>query len=230
MAVVYFHRRGDNNQVFYVGVGDKKKRAYVKGGRNQYWKNIVKKHGYSVEIVNQDITFDEALELEKEYIKSFGRDTLTNMTDGGQGTLGLEPHNKGKSLTDQEKQVVSQRTKEGMADPQVKERIREGRKNYTYTTQHRENIGKANKRTGNKPPSWKGKNHKPESCEKISVARRGEGNGSSVLTLDQVKFIKKNYIKGSSEWGGTGLAKKLGVSKGTIYSVISGTNWSWVKV
>ena len=55
MAYVYRHIRLDTNQPFYIGIGidnkSKYHRANTHHGRNNYWKNIVKKTDYAVEIL-----------------------------------------------------------------------------------------------------------------------------------------------------------------------------------
>lgn len=89
MAVVYQHIRLDTNEVFYVGIGKTVKRAYSKDRRNSHWKNIVKNTEYIVQIVLEDITWEEACQKEIELIKQYGRKdlnegTLVNMTDGGE--------------------------------------------------------------------------------------------------------------------------------------------------
>ena len=73
MAYVYKHIRLDNNNVFYVGIGSDSsyKRANSKSDRNKYWKNIVNKHGYIIEIYKNNISWDEACVIEKELIKYF---------------------------------------------------------------------------------------------------------------------------------------------------------------
>jgi hypothetical protein len=94
MAVVYQHIRLDNNEVFYVGIGKSQKRAYDKRGyRSIYWRNIAKK-GFIVEILYDNLSWEEACEKEKELIKKYGRKqlnegTLVNMTDGGDGGSGM---------------------------------------------------------------------------------------------------------------------------------------------
>jgi len=94
MAYLYRHIRLDKNIPFYIGIGTDNngffKRAYNKRDRNQYWKRIVNKAGYEVEIIFNDITLHEACEKEKEFIKLYGRKdlgngTLVNGTDGGEG-------------------------------------------------------------------------------------------------------------------------------------------------
>ena len=93
MSQVYEHRRNDTGEVFYVGIGNDKNRPYTKQGRNRFWKRIVNKHGYSVHILHDNISWDEACQLEKQLISQYGRidlgtGCLVNMTDGGDGTLG----------------------------------------------------------------------------------------------------------------------------------------------
>ena len=93
MAYVYQHVRLDTNEVFYVGVGKRKGRSHTHYGRNKHWHHIVNKVGYSVQIIAENISYQEALDLEKNLIKTIGRKDLglgplVNMTDGGEGSLG----------------------------------------------------------------------------------------------------------------------------------------------
>jgi hypothetical protein len=83
---VYIHRRGDTDEPFYVGKG-KGRRAVQCEGRNRYWKRVVAKHGFTVEIVAWFAKESEAFDCEVVLIselRSAGYD-LTNMTDGGEG-------------------------------------------------------------------------------------------------------------------------------------------------
>jgi len=96
---LYRHIRLDNNQVFYVGIGKKGKsgswakeyaRAYEKYNRSSFWKRIVEKSGYRVEILLTSDNVSFIKEKEQEFIKLYGRKdlktgTLCNMTDGGDG-------------------------------------------------------------------------------------------------------------------------------------------------
>lgn len=97
--IVYFHRNCTTNEVFYVGIGLNKIRAYRLTGtqRNQYWHNYVKKHGLPiVEIAHEVETRQEAEKLELKYIADFGRrcdgsGCLVNITIGGDGgSLGMK--------------------------------------------------------------------------------------------------------------------------------------------
>ena len=99
---VYFHVNRITNEVFYVGKG-KNKRAYSKRNRSTHWKNTVNKYGYIVEIKNSNLTNEEACNLEKEYIKKFGRKDnntgcLVNFTDGGEGSPNRPMNSKTKEL------------------------------------------------------------------------------------------------------------------------------------
>ena len=114
MAIVYKHIRLDTKEVFYIGIGTKKRRAYSQYKRSKHWHSVVKKSGHTVELLHEDIDWDTACEIEKELIKLYGRKdlglgTLVNMTDGGDGRFGAKASDetkkkmslakKGKKLT-----------------------------------------------------------------------------------------------------------------------------------
>ena len=90
---VYIHRRATNGKVFYVGKGCDN-RAYTKHGRNRRWNNIVNKHGFTVEIVQDGMQSWWALEMEMELIALYDRKNLANLTDGGDGNTGLDAESK----------------------------------------------------------------------------------------------------------------------------------------
>jgi len=89
---VYEHVRPDTGQVFYVGKG-KGSRASNFGGRSNLHKRIVaklKNLGLSIEVrmVKTLLTETQALALERELVKKYGRinlgtGTLCNLTNGG---------------------------------------------------------------------------------------------------------------------------------------------------
>jgi hypothetical protein len=70
-----------------VGKG-KDKRYLSKKNRNPYWSNIVNKVGYRAEIIEDNLTEEESFIREKYYIQFFGRENLSNMTNGGEGASG----------------------------------------------------------------------------------------------------------------------------------------------
>ena len=85
---VYVHRKTSNNSIFYVGKGCDY-RAYDKTGRNDYWEKTYNKHGLIVEIVLNNLTEQQAFNLEIELIAFYGRENLCNLTDGGEGSSGV---------------------------------------------------------------------------------------------------------------------------------------------
>ena len=81
---VYEHRKADDGSAFYVGKGIGK-RSSDKTGRNNHWKNIVKKHGYSIHLLYENLSQFEANYIEQKIIAAYGRENLCNLTDGGDG-------------------------------------------------------------------------------------------------------------------------------------------------
>ena len=143
MAVVYLHKRNDTNEVFYVGIGKTLKRAFGKYSRTKYWKYIVEKVGYTVDILVSDTPWEDACKIEKLLIEKYGRKDLglgklINMTDGGDGSIGrvksederlkLSIANKGQNNPNFGK-TSSEEKKQNIGNTQ---RNREGIKGYTY--------------------------------------------------------------------------------------------------
>jgi len=94
-SYVYRHRRLDTNEIFYIGIGSSKnfKRAYDIKARSKWWKKVIIKTSYSVEILKENLTWEQACELEILLISEYGRKdlgkgSLVNMTDGGDGMIG----------------------------------------------------------------------------------------------------------------------------------------------
>jgi hypothetical protein len=88
--VVYLHIRNDIDEVFYVGIGSIK-RAFSKFGRNSWWKRITNKISYTTMIYESGLNEKKAKEIEISLIKKFREKglNLCNLTDGGDGTLGV---------------------------------------------------------------------------------------------------------------------------------------------
>lgn len=89
---LYFHINSVKNEIFYVGIGNSK-RPYTKHHRNNFWFNIVNKYNYIVDIIEENLTWEEACEREIFYISKIGRrdlckGPLVNMTNGGEGSRG----------------------------------------------------------------------------------------------------------------------------------------------
>lgn len=56
----------------------------------------------------------------------------------------------------------------------------------------------------------------------------GENNHSSKLKVEDVKYIREHYIKGSKEFGAHAMARKFSVAHQTIVSLLKGKTWSCV--
>lgn len=93
MFYTYIHKKPCGT-IFYVGKGSLK-RVKASDNRNSYWVNIVKKHGFSAEIVGAYETNQQAIDHEIKLIQEL-RDSgvkLVNVTSGGEGVLGHK-HNE----------------------------------------------------------------------------------------------------------------------------------------
>lgn len=161
MAYVYRHIRLDTNQPFYIGVGTMPYygRAYSSKTRNKYWRNITLNTPFRVDILLDNISREEAIEKEKEFIALYGRTDLKkgclcNLTDGGDGVLG-------HPLSLENRYKLSENMK--------------GKKNHMFgKKQSAETIAKrAAKMTGFNNP-WYGKTFSAEYREKLSKAKVGK--------------------------------------------------------
>lgn len=93
MAIVYNHIRKDTKEIFYVGIGLSEKRAFSSDGRNRLWEKIVNKHGFETIVTHLNICWEEACSIEKYLISFYGKindgGLLSNITDGGEGVIGV---------------------------------------------------------------------------------------------------------------------------------------------
>jgi hypothetical protein len=149
MAYLYRHIRLDKNEPFYIGISASKslKRAYdvEPSRRNRIFNGIVAKTECEVEILFDDLTWEQACEKEKEFIILYGRKdlktgTLANLSDGGEGTTGVIVTekkrrtaaliNKGKKLSLEARKKNSEaKIKYFKENPEAVERFRERMKN-----------------------------------------------------------------------------------------------------
>lgn len=148
--IVYQHRRLDTNEIFYIGIGKTKQRAFNKYHRSKFWKGVTDKTDYSVEIVTTCETWSEACQIEQYLIKFYGRrdlglGTLVNLTDGGDGTINT---------------VVSDETKEKMSLAKKGNTHRIGE---THSDETKAKMSKVKT----------GKKHTDETKAKMSLDRKG---------------------------------------------------------
>jgi hypothetical protein len=100
---LYRHIRKDSNEVFYIGIGKKPlrgnvyQRAFSHKRSNDFWKSIVSKTDFEVEIVLESDNREYVQQKEMEFISLYGRrdkgsGVLCNLTDGGDSCLNVSRH------------------------------------------------------------------------------------------------------------------------------------------
>ena len=176
MAYVYRHIRLDKNEPFYIGASslndENYERAYNKYRRTSFWKNIAK-FGYDVEIIFDDLSWEEAQKKEKEFIKLYGRKnlnngTLCNLTDGGEGNLNRKHTEEAKiKISEAGKGRTHNIGKKHSIETRIKRsNSLKGIKRSEETKRKLSEFQKGNK-------NWLGKHHTEESKLKISLKQRG---------------------------------------------------------
>jgi hypothetical protein len=190
MAYLYRHIRLDKNEPFYIGIGSNPnyRRAYTKNKRNKYWHNIVSTTDYRVEIMLDDISWEEACEKEMEFISMYGRKDnksgiLCNMTNGGDGTFG-------RSLSKETKDLISKARIGSKHSEETKLKMSIDRKGRTLSEEARLKVSKATK----------GKKKTQEQYEKMinifGVAVVNKKTGEGYRTIKEAAI--KNNIKYST--------------------------------
>lgn len=203
MYRVYEHWRPDKNVCFYVGKG-KRWRPFDTKHRNKKYRNIVEflaKIGLMVDIriIAENLTNEDAIRIERDRIALYGRDTLANFTDGGEGTPGrvlspesrlkLSVSNTGKkhsAETRRKLSEISKRQRRGspsaetrskisaanrliFADPAVRKALSERESGKTISAEQRAKISQSLK--GHTPYN-KGKTISAEQKIKVSEGLR----------------------------------------------------------
>lgn len=70
MSNVYLHRRKDNGQVMYVGVGNDE-RPFTTQSRTKIWEKVKKEIGIEIQVVKSNVEEDYGLMLEAHLINKF---------------------------------------------------------------------------------------------------------------------------------------------------------------
>jgi hypothetical protein len=224
MAYLYRHIRLDKDVPFYIGIGIDSSyyRANSKKSRNDHWNKIVNKTDYEVEILFEHDDYDFIKEKEIEFIALHGRSdlglgTLCNLTNGGDGCLGLVHSdeaklkmsipNKGKIISEEQRRKVSEFHKGKVTSEETKRKMSEsatGEKNHMY-----------------------GKKISEETRQKkIKSAKRGSENTSSKLNDQDVLKIRELHL--NEKYTCKKLAELYQVSKGNIYSVLKRNSWKHI--
>ena len=203
MAYLYRHIRLDKNQPFYIGIGSDTgyRRAYSKKNRNKHWKNITALTQYEVEVMLDDLTWEEACKKECEFIQLYGRKDkcngcLCNYTDGGEGVFGL---------------VVSAESREKMKKAQ------------TGKIQPPEQIAKRVAKLSGSGNPWYGKTFSKEYREKLSAAKKGKKRDPEVM-----KKLHEDTKKKVIDINTGRVYKSIG-ELAAAYSVHGSTAGRWLK-
>jgi hypothetical protein len=226
MAVVYRHRRLDNNSIFYIGIGKEKNRAYQLRSRNCLWKNIVSKTNYQVEIIAENINYNEAKELEIFLISLYGRRDLNNgilcnMTDGGDGNTNFSIDLKNKISNSLKGKKQSEETKLKRKNTLLKtwenQDLRDLKSKQTYELNRLGIIG-----TKGKPSNKKGIKLSKEIIDKVSkgLKKYYENNKPhNFLLIDNEikKSIWSDYKNGIKKFH---LHKKYNLCRSVIDRII----------
>jgi len=204
---IYFHRRPDTGEVFYVGRGKKYKshsptrRAFDKSDRSKQWRSVVDRNDgvYSVEIVEWLETFEEARDREIFYIKSIGRKRhggpLVNLSDGGDGISGYThtPETRARLVSawsQNPERIKPLQTDEAKAARRAAMALRGG--------------------------SMAGKKHTDATKKKYSIDRAGSKNSQARRVVNRVT---------GEEFGCVGdAAKSVGLSQYTLYNYLLGNS------
>lgn len=241
MAVVYIHKGLDNGEVFYVGIG-KPHRPFDKKGRNRYWYEYVRAHGYIVEITHRDLILEEASSIEKYLISFYGRSdlgkgNLVNLTDGGYYFSNLSKESREKiaeSKLGKPNPWLAEinRSRKGIPAPH-----RSGKNHPMYGKNQSEEaklkISKASKGrfSGEAHPMYGirgedhhffGKKHTEETKKRMSESKTGLYSGSSNPRAKKIIDEGGNVVYGS----GKDLSDALSVPFSTVRSWLNGRNKS----
>lgn len=175
---VYLHRYESGTklgQVFYVGKGTGN-RAFSKKNRNKYWKHIVAKHGYTVELYETGLQEWYAYELEFLTVAYYGRENLCNLTDGGEGP---------SSPSEETRKIMSEK---------AKSRIRKPMGPMSDETKLKLSIAK----TG-KPSKLKGIPLTEDTKRKLSESKKGKPNGHEGMKRSEQSKINMSIAQKNSK-------------------------------
>lgn len=178
MAVVYQHRRLDKNEVFYIGIGTTKERAYKKTNRNSHWKSIVKKSNYEIDILIDGCSWQDACEIEKGLIESYGRrdlgrGTLVNQTDGGEGNTKLSPQKnaaKGQKISNKKLGIPNLKLQGRSLTEEHKINLRLANLGKKYSKLINKKKGRSEEQLGEKNPMF-GKMHITNGIENNTIKK-----------------------------------------------------------
>jgi hypothetical protein len=190
MAYIYRHIRLDKNEPFYIGIGSDSdfKRALSSKDRNTHWHNIKTKSNYKIDILLKDLTWEEACNKEKEFIKLYGRSdlkkgTLCNLTDGGEGFVGL-------IFSDEHKKNISKNNAKiwlGKKRPELAEMTIKMNKERVWSKESRDKLSKSRSGSNHELYGKFGKDHHTSKgiiCVNTGIKYESIRSASQILELN----------------------------------------------
>jgi hypothetical protein len=183
-----------------VGIGSQKKRAYSTYKRSKFWHSIIEKTDYEVVLIKENVSVEEAYQMEKDLIKFYGRrdlglGALVNMTDGGDGRFGAIASEETRRKMSQSQKGLNTWTKGHKTTNETKEKISNILKEYwkhntkaPLTEEAKEKIRQS--LTG-RPGTWIGKKHSEESLQKMRDSHGKGKNNKRYGQKNSADTIKK---------------------------------------
>lgn len=184
---VYLHRRSSDDKVFYIGKGTGRRFSSVKS-RNPHWHNVAKKHGWYYEIVFENLSHQEALDLERETISemTYFCEPLTNMNGGGTGFAGF-------SMPEDVKAKISKAVKKSFLDEKRKETHRISVTGRRWSEESKREFSKSKESR---------KKHKWESLETgdVHCLTQAEARKQLGLTQTQTSALVNQKVTIANGW------------------------------
>lgn len=166
---VYAYYLKSTNHIFHIGKGTGNRYKNTSNSRNQYFKNIINKYkdDVDVKILKNNLTEQEAWDLEKELIKKYKSlgQCETNLHEGGCGgntgnydnpersrklseaakkRIGAKNPHYGKHLTEEQKKRISECHKGKKLSLEHIQKLKEANSK-PFTEEHKRKISEANK-------------------------------------------------------------------------------------
>lgn len=228
---IYIHQKKTDGKCFYVGKG-KGNRAYVNTSRNKYWHNVVKKHGFEVVILINNLSEEKAFELEYIICNQIGYKNLVNIREEkGWGGFTHSKETKEKmsqSHKGKKKPWVSECRKGSHRSEETKQKMRKPK-----TEQHKQNLSNSLKglllgrkitwKVGRKKGTKSDYDYSKRIIDYSNMGSKGKELYQYSLNLELIK-IWKNTSQASKELGfnrvciGNVCLKKQKSYKGYIWS------------
>lgn len=205
--IVYRHRRLDTYDVFYVGIAKSKRRPHSTFSRNPFWKNVVAKTEYQVEIIAYPETWEDCCELEQLLISEYGRadlgtGPLVNLTSGGEGVVGNVLSNemkrklsiafKGRKHSEESKVKIGLAQIGRTASDETKAKLSLAKKGKPLSEEHKEKLRLSKQNISDETKArmkLAKQNMSDETKLKMSIAKKGKtSNRKGVKLTDEVKL------------------------------------------